>query len=87
MKNQELAEIFEKIGDILELKEENRFKILAYRRVAQALRNLTTDVETIYKEGKLKEIPGVGEAIAKKIEEYLKTGKMTKYEELRKETI
>lgn len=87
MKNQELAEIFEKIGDILELKEENRFKILAYRRVAQALRNLTTDVETIYKEGRLKEIPGVGEAIAKKIEEYLKTGKMTKYEELRKETI
>ena len=81
MKNKELAQIFEKMADILEFKGDNVFKINAYRKASRALKDLTVDVEQLREAGKLMEIPGVGSGIAKKIEEYLKTGKITKYEE------
>jgi len=80
-KNKELAYIFSRIADALELKGESSFRIIAYRKAARVLEDLTEDIEAIAKKGKLREIPGVGEGIAKKIEEYLKTGKMKKYEE------
>ncbi|MCP2520789.1 DNA polymerase/3'-5' exonuclease PolX [SCandidatus Aminicenantes bacterium Aminicenantia_JdfR_composite] len=80
-KNKELAYIFSRIADALELKGESSFRIIAYRKAARVLEDLTEDIEVITKKGKLREIPGVGEGIAKKIEEYLKTGKMKKYEE------
>jgi DNA polymerase (family 10) len=81
MKNKELAQIFEKMADILEFKGDNVFKINAYRKASRTLKDLTVDVEQLREAGKLMEIPGVGSGIAKKIEEYLKTGKITKYEE------
>uniref|UniRef100_A0A7C3YNY6 DNA polymerase beta n=1 Tax=candidate division WOR-3 bacterium TaxID=2052148 RepID=A0A7C3YNY6_UNCW3 len=81
MKNIEIAKIFERIADALEIKGENKFKIIAYRNAAKALSDLTEDISEIYEKGKLLEIPGIGEGIAKKIEEYLKTGRMKKYEE------
>jgi len=84
MKNREIAEIFEKMADILDFKGENPFKINAYRKAARVIGDLRDDIEAIYKQGKLKDIPGVGTGIAKKIEEYLTTGKMTKYEEVAK---
>jgi len=84
MKNREIAEIFEKMADILDFKGENPFKINAYRKAARVIGDLRDDIEAIYKQGKLKDIPGVGAGIAKKIEEYLTTGKMTKYEEVAK---
>ncbi|MFQ6083557.1 MAG: DNA polymerase/3'-5' exonuclease PolX [Candidatus Aminicenantia bacterium] len=80
-KNKELAYIFSRIGDALELKGESGFRIVAYRKAARVLEDLTEDIKVLAKEGKLREIPGVGEGIAKKIDEYLKTGKMKKYEE------
>jgi DNA polymerase (family 10) len=80
-KNKELAYIFSRIGDALELKGESSFRIIAYRKAARILEDLTEDIEVLAEKGKLREIPGVGEGIAKKIEEYLKTGKMKKYEE------
>lgn len=46
---------------------------------------MTEDIEVLAKNGRLQEIPGVGEGIAKKIDEYIKTGRMTKYEELKAE--
>ncbi|MFN4182761.1 MAG: helix-hairpin-helix domain-containing protein, partial [bacterium] len=79
--NRILSKMFDRIGDALEIKGENQFKILAYRKVARVLRDLPRDVSEYLKEGTLAQIPGVGEAIAKKIEEFLTTGKMTKYEE------
>lgn len=81
MKNKELARIFEEIADALEYKDELAFKIVAYRKAARVLEDLTEDVEALAKEGRLREIPGVGEGIAKKIDEWLRTGKMKKYEE------
>ncbi len=88
MKNKELAKIFYEIAELLEIKG-TAFKPVAYRKAAKSLENLDKDVSIIYKEkrlGGLKEIPGVGESIAKKIEEYLKKKKIKYFEELKQET-
>ena len=82
MKNRELALAFERIGDALEFRGENPFKIIAYRRAARILNDLTEDIEVIHAKGALRSIPGIGEGIAKKIDEFLRTGKMKKYEEV-----
>ncbi|KPJ72298.1 DNA polymerase III [candidate division TA06 bacterium DG_78] len=84
MKNKELAKIFNRIADALEYKGEMVFRIVAYRKAARILEDLVEDVEVLNKEGRLNELPGVGEGIAKKIDEYLRTGKMKKYEEVTK---
>lgn len=85
MTNSELAQTFERIANLLEIKGEVIYKILAYRKGAESLRNLGRDVNTVYQEGGLKalmEIPGVGKAIAEKIEELLTTGQLEFLEKL-----
>jgi DNA polymerase (family 10) len=84
MKNKELADLFEKMADILEFKGENPFKISAYRKASRIIGDLTQDIEEIAEQGELKNIPGIGEGMAQKIVEYLKTGKVSKFEEVRK---
>jgi len=81
MKNKELAEIFSKIADALEIKGETGFKVIAYRKAIRILVDLTEDIELLSKEGRLREIPGIGSGIAQKIEEYIKTGHMKKFDE------
>jgi len=80
--NQSIARIFYGIADILQVTDTNKWKSIAYRRAARAIEGLTDDIEYVYKKGKLKDIPGVGEALAGKIEEFIKTGKIKKYDEL-----
>jgi DNA polymerase (family 10) len=82
MKNFIIAQMFEKMADSLEFQGENPFKVNAYRRAARVILSLTEDIEDIWRIGNLREIPGVGEGIAKKIDEFLKTGRMKKYEEV-----
>lgn len=82
-KNIELAEVFTNIAKILKIQNENIFKIRAYERIAETLENMPMEIETIYKTGKLDEIPGVGPAIAQKIGELLETGKLKYYEKLK----
>jgi len=84
MKNKELGDLFDKMANILEFKGENPFKISAYRRASRILGDLTKDIEEIAQSGELKTVPGIGEGMAQKIEEYLKTGKISKYEEIKK---
>lgn len=84
-KNRELARILNRIADFLELKGELVYKINAYRKAARVIESLTEDIEDIYKEGRIYEIPGVGERIAKKIREFIETGTISKYEELKRE--
>ena len=72
------------MADILEFKGENPFKISAYRKASRIIGDLTQDIEEITEIGKLKEVPGIGEGMAQKITEYLKTGKISKFEEARK---
>lgn len=85
MTNKELADIFANIADLLEIRGEIIYKILAYRRAAEALREYSRDVAEVWKAGKLKDIPGVGNAIAEKIDELLSTGQLAFYEKLKKE--
>jgi len=84
MQNQDIANIFHEIADILEMLEENSFRIRSYRNAAQVLGNLPRDISEIDKEGKLKEIPGIGSSIAEKIDEVLKTGTCKFHQELLK---
>ena len=81
MKNKELAALFHRIGDALDIKGEQTFKILAYRKAARILEDLTDDVETLVRDKKLETIDGIGSGIARKIEEYVATGRMAKYDE------
>ena len=81
MKNKEIAVLFDRIADALDIKGEQAFKILAYRKASRILDEMTDDVETIAAAGKLEDIPGIGSGIAKKIQEYLRTGEMQKYRE------
>ena len=84
-KNQEIAEVLYHIAELLELKGENTFKIRAYNKAARAVEGLSTDIEEIYAAEELESIPGVGSAIAGKIGEYLRTGRLGYYDELCKE--
>lgn len=76
MRNAEVAALLNRVADLLEIKGENFFKIRAYREAVRQLDNLTTEVEDLIKEGRLKEVPGIGEAIEQKIVEYVTTGRL-----------
>ncbi|MBM4136716.1 MAG: DNA polymerase/3'-5' exonuclease PolX [Nitrospira sp.] len=84
MKNQEIARIFNDIADLLEIKGENPFRIRAYRRAALNIEGLTRDIAETPKD-ELMKIPGIGQDLAGKIEEYVKTERLQFYEDLKKE--
>lgn len=86
MKNFEIAKILNEIAIFLDM-DDVEFKPRAYEKAARSIESLEEDVEDIYKKGGIKalmEIPGVGQSIAEKIEELIKTGKLKYYEELKK---
>ena len=76
MRNAEIAAMLNRVADLLEIKGESFYKIRAYREAVRQLDNLTTDVETLVKAGRLKDVPGIGEAIEKKIVEFVTTGQL-----------
>jgi len=86
MKNQEVARVFADIAHRLELKKDNIFKVRAYRKVARSIEQLPLEVEQLVREDRLKEIPGAGEAITKKLTELVTTGKLEYYEKLKAES-
>jgi len=83
--NLEIADVFREIASLLEKKKENWFKIRAYRKVADEIDKLQVELSQLANDDELREIPGVGEAIAKKITEMLSTGKLQFYEKLKAE--
>lgn len=81
--NQEVAQLFANIGDLLEIKGENRFKVLAYRKAAEQIAGLGQDLFNLWQSGEnLKNIEGIGQAIADKIDELFRTGKLEFWEKL-----
>ncbi len=88
MTNNEIAQFLFEIGEMLDIKGENSFKVNAYKKAARSIEHLTYDIEDIYHEKKLTglfEIEGVGESIALKIAEILDTGKSKYYDDLTKD--
>lgn len=85
MNNKQLANVFTLIANLLEIKGEIIYKTLAYRKAAESLETLGREASEYWKEGKLADIPGVGKAIAEKIDELLTSGKLEFLEKLKKE--
>ncbi|KAA8922188.1 helix-hairpin-helix domain-containing protein [Thermoplasma sp.] len=89
MMNEDLAAMFEEIAYMIQAEgnDKSRFEANAYLRSARALRSLNEDVEDIYRRGgieALTSIEGIGKKIASYIEEYIRTGKIGKYDDLKK---
>ncbi len=84
--NKQIAEIFAKTADLLEIKGENPFKVRAYRNAARMLENSSKDFNKLVKEGfDLTKLPGIGHDLSEYIKEIVNTGKFHKLEELKKE--
>ncbi|MDD1765929.1 MAG: DNA polymerase/3'-5' exonuclease PolX [Methanomassiliicoccales archaeon] len=84
MSNEKIARILYEIADLLELKGVD-FKPRAYRRAARSIEELEKDIAELYKDGRLQEIPGIGEAIAKKVVEIIQSGDLSYLKQLREE--
>ncbi len=82
MKNKDLARVFVNIADLLAIQGADARRVLAYRRAAENLETFGQEASELWKDGKLKEIPGVGAAIAAKIDELLSSGELAFYKEL-----
>jgi DNA polymerase (family 10) len=82
MKNAVIADLFDQMADIMEIRGENAFRVNSYRKVARVLRDLSEDVERVAADGRLTEIEGIGESSAQKIGQFLATGHVEAHERL-----
>src|SRR3989338_8520211 len=82
MKQHDIAAIFSQMGDLLEFRGDNPFRIRAYRRAAQNLERYGGDLERLAAAGRLQELSGIGPDLANKIDEYLKTGAVAAFTRL-----
>jgi DNA polymerase (family 10) len=85
MTKSQIAEVLEEIATLLELKDENPFKIRAYANAARSLETFGGNLSDLQDEEALAKIPGIGKAIAAKVKELGATGKLKYLEELRAE--
>ena len=82
MNNHVLSGLFERMADLMECRGEPVFKVNAYRRAARAVDSLQLDVAVQREQQTLRDVPGIGESTAARIEEFLDTGSIRRYEEL-----
>lgn len=82
MSNSEVVRQFNEIADLLDIKGEDGFRAVSYRRAARAIEELTEDLAAIAARKELQKLPGVGKGTAERITEYLDTGKIALHEEL-----
>jgi DNA polymerase (family X) len=82
MKNKSVADLFDQIADLFEFHGEVIFKINAYRKAARVITEMTQDIETVWQEGRLADLPGIGKGLQEKIDEFLKTGEIQLRREL-----
>ena len=81
--NQDLTTLFLSMAGLLASRGENPYKVKAYRRAADSLKSLQEDVTWLANRGELQTIPGIGKELATKIQEFLATGRIRAYEELK----
>ena len=82
---QEIIDVLEKISDLLEFKEENIFKVNAFRNGANIIRNIEGEIENKITDGSIKNIKGIGKGLLSVIFDYYDNGKSTDLENLSKE--
>ncbi|MBI1862524.1 hypothetical protein HYS00_00205 [Candidatus Microgenomates bacterium] len=78
--NQNVASLLRSVSAALLIKKESRFRIVAYDKAADAIEQMAQDIKALWKEGKLDDVPGVGESIRAHLDEYFKTGKVKHFE-------
>jgi DNA polymerase (family 10) len=83
MTNLALARAFFEIADLMDLDGDNPFRANAYRKGARAIESLPEDIRSVHAEDRLRDIPGIGPALAEKISEWLSTGQIQYLEDLR----
>ena len=81
--NRRIADLFRSMADLLATQRANPYRVRAYRRAADSLLALEEDVATVAQRGSLEEIEGIGKDLAQKILEFLETGTIRAYEELK----
>jgi len=84
MNNQEVALLLREIAAAYQIKNENRFKIIAYERAADSIEHLNSEVKDLWDDGKLNEIPGVGISIASHLDELFRTGQVKHFKKVMK---
>src|SRR5213594_4087046 len=88
VRNGEVAQVFYDIADLIEMTEGDRFRPIAYRRAAREIEAMPEDIEKLWRQGgvdRLLQVPGVGQAIAEKIDQYLREGKVCALDKLQRE--
>jgi DNA polymerase (family 10) len=86
LKNTDISKVLKNIAALLELKGDNIFKARAYQKVVRTIENYPKEIEIMLDHGEdLKSIPGIGEALAKKVTELVTTGKLAYYDNLKAE--
>jgi DNA polymerase (family X) len=83
--NPAVARLFEEIGDILEIKGEPAYRFNAYRQAARSILDSPERLDELFRQGRLRQIPGIGQALEARIIEYLTTGRIDYYEQVRRE--
>lgn len=83
MTKNQVADILDEIGTLLELRGENPFKCRAFHNASKVIAGLTTELSTLVESDKLFDLPGIGKGVGDKIIELLQTGKMAYYDELK----
>jgi DNA polymerase (family 10) len=83
--NREVANLLRLIADMLEIKGEVIYKFLAYRKAADNIETLGRDINEVWRQGKLRDIPGVGKALEKKLSDLLSTGRLGYFEDLQEQ--
>ena len=85
--NADIATVFEQIADLLEIQNDNPFRIRAYRNAARTLQGLGKDARVLLEQGEdLTRLPGIGKDLAAKIGEIVSTGRCQTLEKLQKQT-
>ena len=82
--NLELAELLRKVSAAYQILNENRFKIIAYDRAADSIEHLTNDTKDLWDDGKLNEIPGIGQGISHYLDELFRTGHVGHFDDVMK---
>lgn len=83
--NQEIAELLRSIAAAYVVKNEDRFKIMAYENAAASVEHATSDVKDLWDDNKLDQLAGVGSSIASHLDELFKTGKVAHFDEVKKD--
>ncbi len=85
MENKQIAQVFDEMASLLQMKGENPFKIRAYQNAVRTIGDLGQPLRDLYERDELKTIDGFGKAIVEKTAEFIETGKVSAHETLKSE--